>query len=217
MNITLLGTSHIARESLAKVKEIIKKLNPDIIALELDNTRLKAILTGKKKTLPAIKKFGLKVFLFNLIGAFIEKSLSKHTGIHPGSEMKVAIKIAKKQNIKIFLIDQPIDITIKKLLSTISKKEKYQLIKDIIQGLFFKKKIPFDLNRIPPRATIEKLLEETKEKYPNIYNILVTERNKYMSKALYKLMHEFQNKKILAIVGAGHVKGILGELKLMQN
>ena len=60
-------------------------------------------------------------------------------------------------------------------------------------------------------------MEETKTKYPNVYKALVTERDIYMGKALYKLMSTFPDKKILAIVGAGHENGIMGELKSMKK
>ncbi|MFH1592882.1 MAG: TraB/GumN family protein [Candidatus Woesearchaeota archaeon] len=217
-NIALIGTSHISKESIKKVKKSIKTLKPEIIALELDPLRFNTLLTKKKKRRISFQGLGFKAFLFNLLGAYIEKSLSKHTGVLPGTEMKTAIKIAKKQRIKIALIDQPIGITLKRLMSKITWKEKRQFVKDLFLGFFFRKKrIQFDLNKVPSEEIIEKLMEETEKNYPNIYTVLVTERNHYMGKALYKLMHTFPDKQILAIIGAGHIKGILGELKSIKK
>ena len=48
-NITMIGTSHIAKESVSEVKNYIIKEKPDIIALELDRPRLAALLNKKKK------------------------------------------------------------------------------------------------------------------------------------------------------------------------
>lgn len=218
-DITILGTSHIAKESVQNVKKEIKKVKPGIIALELDALRLKALLSEKKRKFSLnFRKLGFKGFLFNIIGAYIERSLSKHTGILPGSEMKEAIKIAKKEKIKIALIDQPINITIKKLMSRLTRKEKFTFVKDFFSSMFFRKRvIKFNLNTVPSEKIIEELMEETKEKYPSVFKTLVTERNHYMGKALNKLMHTFPKKKILAIVGAGHEKGIIGELKSMKK
>ena len=42
--ITIIGTSHIARQSIREVKEAIEKGKPDIVALELDRQRLPALL-----------------------------------------------------------------------------------------------------------------------------------------------------------------------------
>jgi len=38
-NLTIIGTSHIARQSLEEVKSAIEKIKPDIIAIELDRKR----------------------------------------------------------------------------------------------------------------------------------------------------------------------------------
>jgi len=60
-------------------------------------------------------------------------------------------------------------------------------------------------------------MKETQERYPTIHQILVKERNQYMAKALYKIINTNHDKKILAIVGAGHKKEIMGELKSIKN
>src|SRR3989344_9213427 len=112
-NLHILGTSHISRQSVNEVKKAIKDLRPAIIALELDKSRFLSLTSNKKPgKLGSLKLLGIKGFLFNLVGAFIEKSLGKHTGIKPGTEMKTAINLAKKNNITLSLIDQPIQITI---------------------------------------------------------------------------------------------------------
>ncbi|MFC1769343.1 TraB/GumN family protein, partial [Nanoarchaeota archaeon] len=48
-NITIIGTSHIAKQSMKEVKDHIENKKPDIIALELDKKRVIALLSEKKK------------------------------------------------------------------------------------------------------------------------------------------------------------------------
>jgi len=50
-NLTIIGTSHIARESIEEVRNTIFKEKPDIIALELDRKRLYALMHKKKEKL----------------------------------------------------------------------------------------------------------------------------------------------------------------------
>lgn len=218
-NLAILGTSHIAKESVIKVKGAIRNLKPDIIALELDKERLPSLLSKKRKiSLSSIKKLGLKAFFLNLLGSYIEKSLSKKTGILPGTEMRAAFLLAKKHKIQIFLIDQPIKITLNNLTSKITRKEKFQFLKDIFSSIIFRKRqITFNLNEVPSEKIINELIKEIKSKYPTVYKILVEERNIYMTKVLNKIMNTYKNKRILAIVGAGHAKDIVGELKSMKN
>lgn len=209
-NITIIGTSHISPESVKEVKEIIQKLKPDLIAIELDRKRFEALLSKKRKiSLKDIKYFGIKGFLLNVIGAYFEKKLGKITGVSPGSEMKVAIFEAREIKAKIALIDQDVSITIKKL-SKVPFREKFGIFYDSFKNVFKKKKIKFDLKKVPNKKTINKLINMVK-KYPNIYRVLIDERNKFMAKNLYKLMNDYN--KIVAVVGAGHEDDIIKEIE----
>ena len=218
-NLYIIGSSHIAKESVNKVKEEIEKSHPEIICLELDQQRFLFLLSKKRKSgIKSLKSLGIKGFLFNFIGALIEKSLGKYTGIEPGSEMKTAIELASKRKIKLVLIDQPINITLKKLTSEITKKEKLRFVLDLLVAPFSRnKKLGFSLNKVPSKKIISKLIEEVERKYPTVYRVLVKERNIYMAKRLNKLMRLYPDKKILAIVGASHEEGIIEELKWMKN
>ena len=114
-NLMVIGTSHIAKQSLEDVKEAIEGWKPDIVALELDKRRLYSLFRKPGKIrIYDIKRIGIKGFIFSLIGAWAEKKLGDMVGVAPGSEMKNAIGLARKNNIKIALIDQDIEITLKR-------------------------------------------------------------------------------------------------------
>ena len=137
-NLTIIGTSHIAKQSIQEVKNVIEKTKPDIIALELDKKRFFSLTskTKRKLKLRDITKLGVKGFLFNLIGAWAEKKLGNIVRVEPGSEMLTAIKLAKKNKIKIALIDQDIEITLKKLSKRLTWKEKGRFVIDIFKSIF---------------------------------------------------------------------------------
>ncbi len=217
-NLIILGTSHIAIQSVKQVEDIIKKHKPKIITLELDKKRFLAIMSKKRKfTYEDIKKMGLKAFILNYLGSWAEKKLGKTVGTKPGAEMKKAIELAKKHKLKIALIDQDINITIKKLLKNITFKEKLRFVKDIFTAPITKQKIKFDLKKVPKEKVIEKIIKKVQKRYPNLYLTLVKERNQVMAKNLNKLILRYPKQKIFVIIGAGHVKGIIGELKSIQN
>lgn len=207
-NLILIGTSHIAKESIKKVEEVILKEKPDIVALELDKPRLIGLLNeGKKKnkySIKAIFQVGLKGFIFSLIGEYVERKLGKLVGVKPGDEMRKAYAVAQKEKIKVALIDQDIRITLKRLSQSITWKEKFRFFWDIIKSPFIRKKIPFDLNKVPSEALIKQLVGQVKDRYPNVYNVLIKERNDVMGKNLAKLMMKFPEYKVVAIIGAGH-------------
>lgn len=214
-NIIFVGTSHISKESILEVEKTILDEKPAIIAIELDNARLHALLAKKqrKSSLSDINTVGVKGYLFGRLGAWIENRLSKVTGSSPGSEMKKAISLAKETNTPLALIDQDIRITLRRISKTLTFKEKTKFVKDIIKSLFIKGSRGFDITKVPEDEIVSKLSRQLKKEYPNLFQVLITERNVYMSKALYKLSQDNLNKKIVAVLGAGHINGIIDLLK----
>jgi len=214
-NLVFLGTSHIAKQSLGEVKRHIEEEKPSIIALELDRKRLHALMSKAKRMLElrSIRSIGLKGFLFSLFGAWAEKKLGKLVGVAPGSEMKEAVKIAKRENIEIALIDQDIEVTLQRLSKAITWKEKLNFLIDLLKALFLRKKeIEFDLTTVPDKKMIRKLTSRLKERYPNFYKVLIEERNVVIANNIRKLMAS-NNKKILVILGAGHIDEVLELVK----
>lgn len=216
-NIIIIGSSHIAKQSLKEVEETILKENPDFVAIELDKKRFAGLLSGKRGTLgwKHLKKFGIKGFLFNLIGGWVENKLGKLVGVKPGSEMIMAFNTAKKSGAKIALIDQDIDITMKRFSKGFGFKEKWHLLRDLFMGLFFRKRElkrlgveNIDLSKVPPKGLINKLLQRVKKDYPGVYMALIDERNKYMAQRLIDLEYKNPGKKIIAVMGAGHEEGV---------
>lgn len=212
--LTVIGTSHIAIESVKLVEKFILEEKPGIVALELDRLRFAALVSGKKRGLRLgdIRQLGFKGFLINLVGAWVEKKLGEIVGVPPGSEMLKAVQTARVVNADIALIDQDIRVTINRLNKTLTWKEKLRFLLDIIKGLVLRKPIiKFDLRKVPSEEVIEKLIRKVEKDYPSFYKVLIKERNEIMSKSLYNLMP--LNKKIVAIIGAGHEKEIVRLVK----
>jgi len=218
-NLILIGTSHIAKQSMDEVKLAIETEKPNLVALELDKKRLTALLSKNKEkqkvSVYNIRRIGFKAFFFTLIASWIQQKLGKHVGIMPGSEMKTAIRLAKKNKIKVALIDQDIEITLKKFSKSLTWKEKWNFVVDLFNGFVLRKKQVenFDLTKVPEKKLIKKMVGIVKKRYPNIYKVLVEDRNKIMSKNLIMLMKKHPEEKILAVVGAGHEDDMIKIIK----
>jgi len=221
-NLNIIGTSHIAKQSVNSVKNTILKEKPDIVALELDKNRLYGLMHDQKRkiSISAIPKIGFKGFLFSWIGSIIQKKLGDYVGVAPGSEMKTAARLAKKQKARIALIDQNIEITLKRFSRALTWKEKWKLLVDIFNGVVLRKNEledlnikKFDLTKVPSQEIIKKLINKMRERYPNICRVLIDERNKIMARNLSYLMKKNPEKNILAVVGAGHEEEIIELIK----
>lgn len=222
-NLKIIGTSHISKHSMKEVENEINNLNPFIVAVELDKQRLDALMNeGKKSSISfkSIKEIGFKGFFFALIANYVSKKLGKLVGVTPGSDMKHAVIIASKNKIKVSLIDQDIKITLRRISKFLTWKERFRFVADIFNGIFFKKKQMkkynlenFDLNKVPDEKLIEKLISYVEKRYPSLYRVIIHERNIVMSKRLIVIMKKNPEQNILAIVGAGHKKGMLKLIK----
>ncbi len=241
-NLFLLGTNHISSDSKKKIEQAFKSLAPDVVCLELDRQRYNALFEKKRSlSLSMIKVVGFKGFLFMLIGRFIQSKLAKKNNNPTGIDMITASRLSKKYSSRLFLIDQNIVVTLRRFNSGISKQDKKNIVFDIFSGIlvfvlghklfnflfsrtrFGKKalrrmgKISFDINKIPADSKLVALMDSLKKAYPSIYKIFVDDRNKYMASNLIKIMNRFKDKKILVIVGAGHIPGIIKILESLET
>src|SRR3989344_6827887 len=112
----IIGTSHIAQESVNKIKSTIERTKPQVVAVELDQMRLYGLINNQKSkiSLRDIRTIGFKGYLFALLGSYVQKKLGKLVGLAPGSDMLTAVKIAQKNNIPFALIDRIIEITLRR-------------------------------------------------------------------------------------------------------
>ena len=99
-------------------------------------------------------------------------------------------------------------------MKTITFREKFRFVWDILKGLVGKGDVEkFDLRKVPSDKLIEKMIKSVENRYPSVYKVLISDRNKVMGKRLHKLMTKFPESQIIAVVGAGHEEGIIEEIK----
>ena len=214
-NLVLLGSSHISIESIKEIKTYLDKNKPSIIASELDKNRYMALVSKdpRSSSIQIIRELGFGAFVINKIGQKIERELGKLVGVTPGSEMLAAINIANEKNIPLALIDQDIRLTLKRLSKKLTLKEKLRFVVDIFLSLFpSKNKIKIDLRKVPSQELIKEMILKIEERYPTIYKVLIEERNKTMSSNLLRISKDIKGE-IFVIIGAGHLDGLIDQLK----
>jgi len=214
-NIILLGTSHVSKQSQKEILETINKYEPEVIGIELDLKRFKTLMSKKPQTnkpslYQTIKEFGTTGAIFGLIAGYMQTKIGKKLNIDPGIDMKTAYKIAREKKIPTSLIDQDIKITLKNM-SKLSFFKKFTMFTSITFKSFqkkYKQKLNFNIkNGVPEEKVVTQLISLVKREVPDLYNILIDDRNKYMVKRLLKLKEKHDGY-ILAVVGAGHVEGM---------
>jgi pheromone shutdown protein TraB len=221
-NVVLIGTSHIARESVKNVAAVIKHFAEEhsvVVGVELDKYRFRALLDNRRRsympTLQNVRMFGVTGTIFALLAGYVSDKLGKHVGAKPGDDMLSAIFTAKKLDLTIALVDQPVQITLRRFSQAITWREKGRFVWDIVQGLFFPRRVlkmygveNFDLTKVPSDKIITQLIAHMQKRYPNVYRVLIDERNKYMVRKIRKFEKKYPDDLILAVIGAGHEEGM---------
>ncbi len=206
--ITIIGTAHISTESINEVKEKILELKPDVVAVELCESRYKGLLEQKNVPIfELIKNKNSFVLIANIMLSFLQRRLGEEVGVKPGKEMLIAIDAAKEINAEVALIDRDIRITLNRALVKMRFFEKLRVVKEMLATFTLsKEELEKEMQEMKKEGQISSILENFKSISPNIFEVLVKERDAFMAHALLKLQDNFKN--VVAVVGAGHKKGI---------
>ena len=215
VEVVLVGTAHVLKESVEMVRETIREEMPEVVALELDMKRFSSLYESRDVSLKEVIKQGkFMVFLVSVILSYVQRKIGAEIGVEPGAEMKEAVKTAKEIGARTALIDQELETTLSRFLKTLSLREKLRLLLSIL-GVF-RGKVEVD-EGITDEEKVNELLEELKEISPSAYKVFVEERNVVMANRIREIASSMENGKIVAVMGAGHVNGVRELLTTPMN
>lgn len=215
--IVLVGTAHISERSVEEVRAAIDRHAPDIVAVELDPARYKA-LTGQTRwrELPITRLISGNNTYFFIAQAFlaaIQRSLGMEQGVEPGAEMLAAIDVAAERGLPVALVDRDIGVTLRRAWARMGLREKARLTWNLlaaITGVYEEELEDVDIEELLKEDTLSALIEELSEIAPSIKSVLVDERDAFIAK---KLLQASRDGRVLAVVGAGHISGIASALE----
>lgn len=210
----LVGTAHVSRESAALVRRVIESEKPDRVCIELDALRHKALSQQNKweslDLRSVIRQKQLSTLLINLLLASYQKRLGEKLGVMPGVELLEASRVAEEMGIPISLCDREIRITLRRAWNSMSLFKKLQLLSSGMAGVFDKSEISEEqLSRIRQQDVLSEMINELGEAMPVLKEVLIDERDGYLAQKI----REAPGRTVVAVVGAGHIGGILEALQ----
>ncbi|MDL1964042.1 MAG: TraB/GumN family protein [Deltaproteobacteria bacterium] len=207
--IILLGTAHISRESVELVSSVIEEEKPDCVCVEICQSRYQTI-TQKEKwqkmdIIKVIKDKKAFLLLSNLLLASFQKRIARKLNIKAGEEMIKAIEKGKAIGAKIHLADREIRITLSRTWRIMGLWDKLKLLFQFVLSLGEIDEINEEaIEKMKQQDVLQLMLADIGKSLPVLRNILIDERDQYLA---YKI-RTAPEKKIVAVVGAGHVSGI---------
>ncbi|MFH1932697.1 MAG: TraB/GumN family protein [Pseudomonadota bacterium] len=207
--ITLIGTAHVSRESADLVVKVIEEEKPDTVCVELCESRYKAIKQKNQwqntDLIKVIKEKKSFLLLSNLLLTSFQKKIGQKLGVKPGEEMIRAMEAADSVGSHIHLADRDIRITLSRTWRLMGLWTKMKLLAQLVTSMGEVDSIKEeDIEKMKDKDVLETLLSEIGETLPELRRILIDERDKYLTEKI----RSAPGKRIVAVVGAGHVPGI---------
>ena len=214
----IVGTAHISRQSADLVREVIEKEKPDTVCVELDDKRLKALSEKNRwenlDLRQVIKDKQLSTLIVNLVLSSYQKKLGEKLGVVPGTELLEAVQTAKENNIPVQLCDREVRVTLRRAWHSMTLWQKSKFLSGGLAGLFEKQELTEEkLAELRNKDVLSEMMDEIGKAMPVLKKIIIDERDQYIAKK----MKESNGKKIVSVVGAGHVKGIINILECNDN
>ena len=208
--IFLIGTAHVSHESVKDVRETIEKVKPDTVCVELDEGRYRNLTDNdrwKKTNISEIIRKGKAMLLLSsLIMTSFQKRIGKKLGIMPGAELLEATNAAKDTGAKLVLADRDIQLTLKRSWGNLGFGQRLKMASQLTASVFVTEEVD--------EKTIEELKQDEKladvlqlfaDEFPALKVPLIDERDIYLAQNIRKA----EGLRKVAVVGAGHVPGIL--------
>ena len=210
----ILGTAHVSRASVEEVERLIDEVRPDTVCIELCDARYAALIdTDRWKKLDIFKVFkeGKSLFLLaNLAVGAYQRRLGQELGVMPGAELLAGVEAAKKVGSEVVLADRDVNVTLKRTWGALSFWKRSQLLAGVLASLFDRPAKPGETQNIEDLkdpANLSQMMQEFARVLPEVKRPLIDERDLYLiSKA-----REANGTTIVAVVGAGHVAGMVAE------
>jgi len=205
----LVGTAHVSKQSVEDVRNTIEAVGPDAVCVELCRPRYEAMidkeLWRKLSIFKIVRQKKSAFFLAQLIMSAFYRRLGERLGVQPGAEMLEAVQQAEQIGAKLVLADREIEITLKRVWGYVSFWSKLKMMAHLMASILFREEISEEfVEKIKTQDQLESILAEFGGRFPQVRRYLIDERDVFLSQKI----REAEGKRIVAVVGAGHVQGV---------
>lgn len=213
VQITLLGTAHVSRISAEQVQCAIQSGDYDAVAVELCRSRFNSLTDpralAQMDLFSVIRQNRVAMVVANLALSAYQQRLADQFGIESGAEQRVALRLAKARELPILLIDREVGITLKRVAANLNWWKRYSLFAGLVTALVTTNDVTEDaVERLKEGDVLEMTFAEFAADRRDLYLPLIAERDQYMAAKLRREIARLQVKRVLVVIGIGHLKGI---------
>jgi pheromone shutdown-related protein TraB len=214
---TLLGTAHVSRTSMEAVSEMAASGRFDIVAVELCPARLEALTSEDKwrnlDLFQIIRERKAGLVMANLALGGYQRRIADQFGIEPGAELKAAAEAAEQHGLPLQLIDRDLATTLKRSYRSVPWYKRLYLTSGLLLSSVSSDEIDEEaIERLKEGDILESTFTEFAEQSPELFQALIDERDRFMAARLREENSDNAGKRVLVVIGAGHLDGLAGYL-----
>ena len=213
--IRLIGTAHVSKESIDEVIHAIREERPGVVCVELDEGRLASIKkpdNWERLNISKVLKEGKGFLLIaNIALSGFQRRMGNELGVKPGAEMIAAVETAEELGIPYKLCDREVQTTFRRAWGSCGLWNKCKLIATLLAGTLVKEKLSAEeVENLKQSSELDGMMTELAEYLPSVKETLIDERDRYLAAKIWEASKNSGEgaKGVLAIVGAGHMRGI---------
>ncbi|MCL2127400.1 MAG: TraB/GumN family protein [Treponema sp.] len=215
--IHLIGTAHVSGESISEVTAAIREEKPGMVCVELDEGRYSAITqqdSWEKLNVSKVLREGKGFLLIaNITLASFQRRLGNELGVKPGEEMIAAVNTAKEMGIAYSLCDREIQVTLRRAWSSCGLWSRCKLLAALLSSAFVNEKLSADeIENLKNSNELDNMMKELSGYLPAVKETLIDERDRYLATKIWEAAGKSEGS-TLAVIGAGHLKGIQAYLE----
>jgi pheromone shutdown-related protein TraB len=213
--LTLLGTAHVSRSSADKVRELLETDGGgfDAVAVELCPSRYNAIVNpdslSRMDLFAVIRENRVYMAAASLALSAYQQRLAEQFGIEPGAEQRMAIQQAQAHGLPVLLIDRELGITLRRASRNLGWWKRLNLFSGLLAGVLSREQVSEEeIERLKQGDVLETTFAEFAQDRRDLFVPLIEERDRYMAARLQQEVKQQGLTRVLAVVGAGHLKGL---------
>jgi pheromone shutdown-related protein TraB len=208
----ILGTAHVSRQSVEEVKQLVTELRPDTVCVELDRGRLEMLADESRwrnlDVRDVLRQGRAGLFLASLVFAGFQKRLGDALGVKPGAEMLAAVEAAESVGAELVLADREIQATMLRCYRSLGAVARTKILVVLAALPFTGDLDEEEVEKLKNREAMGDAMEAFARQMPALKLPLIDERDQY----LIARTRSAPGKRIVSVVGAAHVQGMIREL-----
>ncbi len=220
--VTLVPSVHFSPTHRRRVRERIREIDPDLVAVELDESRFERLEADAGPNLAELTRelSPPAAAAYSAVRAF-QRTVVRLAGLDPDyTDMEAAVDTAAERGLDVALIDESIEEILRALsrrLGPLTIPKTMLRIQSMGPEAYADQ---FELLSLPVEEIshgddVQPAIDHLRRLFPELAAVLIDRRDQAMARRLHALRREGHD--VVAVVGAGHHNGIERRLAALED